>query len=73
MTIDQIVHVVVGLAVVVSVLLMHYASPAWGWVAGLLGLSLAQSGFTGACPLSFVLRRAGFKDRDAPPPSVSPS
>lgn len=64
MSVDRIVHVVVGLAVVVSVLLTHYASPAWGWVAGLLGLSLAQSGFTGTCPLSFILRRLGFKDHD---------
>lgn len=64
MSVDRIVHVVVGLAVVLSVLLMHYASPAWGWVTGLLGLSLAQSGFTGTCPLSFALRRLGFKDLD---------
>lgn len=66
MLIDQIVHIVVGLAVVVSVLLMHFSSPAWGWVAGFLGLSLAQSGFTGICPLSFTLRKLGFKNmRDA--------
>lgn len=61
MLIDQIVHVVVGLAVVVGVLLMHFSSPAWGWVVGFLGLSLAQSGFTGICPLSFTLRKLGFK------------
>ena len=64
MSVDRIVHVVVGLAVVISVLLMHFFSPAWAWVAGALGLSLAQSGFTGTCPLSFTLRRLGFKDHD---------
>lgn len=66
MSVDQIVHVVVGLAVVASVLLTHFSSPAWGWVAGVLGLSLAQSGFTGSCPLRFMLRRLGFKDHDEP-------
>ncbi|OZA28849.1 MAG: rhodanese [Hydrogenophilales bacterium 17-64-11] len=65
MSVDQIVHVVVGLAVFISVLLMHFSSPAWGWVAGFLGLSLAQSGFTGICPLSFALRKLGFKEHDA--------
>ncbi len=64
MSVDRIVHVVVGLAVFFSVLLTHYSSPAWGWVAGFLGLSLAQSGFTKGCPLSFTLRKLGFKDED---------
>lgn len=62
MSIDQIVHIVVGLAVLFSVVLMHFSGPAWGWVAGFLGLSLAQSGFTKVCPLSFALRQLGFKD-----------
>lgn len=72
MSIDRIVHVVVGLAVVFSVLLMHFSSPAWAWVAGFLGLSLAQSGFTGTCPLSFTLRKLGFKDHDASRQNVTP-
>ena len=62
MGVDQIVHVVVGLAVTISVLLIHSSNPAWGWVAGIAGLSLAQSGFTKACPLSLMLRKLGFKD-----------
>jgi len=62
MTVDKIVRVVVGLVVTISVLLMHYLNPAWGWVAGIVGLSLAQSGFTNVCPLSFTLRKLGFKE-----------
>ncbi|HUX62305.1 DUF2892 domain-containing protein [Sulfuricella sp.] len=62
MSVDQIVHIVVGLVVLSSVVLMHFSNPAWGWVAGIAGLSLAQSGFTGSCPLSFTLRKLGFKD-----------
>lgn len=62
MTVDKVVRLVVGLAVAISVLLMHYHSPAWGWVAGIMGLSLAQSAFTNTCPLSFTLRRLGFSD-----------
>lgn len=62
MTVDRIVRVVVGLVVTISVLLMQYSNPAWGWVAGIAGLSLTQSGFTNVCPLSFTLRKLGFKE-----------
>lgn len=62
MTVDKVVRVVVGLAVVISVLLMHFQSQAWGWIAGIMGLSLAQSAFTNTCPLTFTLRKLGLKD-----------
>ncbi|MDT3707783.1 MAG: DUF2892 domain-containing protein [Thiobacillus sp.] len=62
MTVDKIIRLVVGLGVAISVLLMHYHNPAWGWVAGIMGLSLAQSAFTNTCPLSFTLRKLGVSD-----------
>lgn len=62
MTVDKVVRVVVGLAVTISVLLMHFQSQTWGWVAGIMGLSLAQSGFTNTCPLTFTLRKLGLKE-----------
>ena len=62
MTIDKTVRLVVGLVVVLSVALMQVHNPAWGWVAIVAGLSLAQSAFTGTCPLSFMLRRLGMRE-----------
>ena len=62
MTIDKTVRLVAGLVVALSVLLMQLHSPAWGWVAIAVGLSLAQSAFTGTCPLSFALRRLGMRE-----------
>ena len=62
MNVDKTVRLVVGLVVTLSVLLMRLHDPAWGWVAGIAGLSLAQSAFTNTCPLSFALRRLGMRD-----------
>ncbi len=62
MTVDRTVRLVVGLVVALSVLLMWIHSPAWGWVAVIAALSLAQSAFSGTCPLSFLLRKLGMRE-----------
>jgi hypothetical protein len=62
MTVDRTVRLAVGLVITLSVLLMQVHSPAWGWVAVIAALSLAQSAFTGTCPLSFLLRKFGMRE-----------
>lgn len=59
MTIDRIVHLVAGLAVLIGAALAYFAHPNWLALPALVGLNLAQSGFTGFCPLAAALSRAG--------------
>jgi len=62
MTVDRIVHLVVGTVVLLSALLAHLSDPSWIWLTIAVGAVLAQSGITGFCPMSFMLRKAGVKD-----------
>lgn len=64
MTVDRIVHVVVGLMVLLGIALSHFVHPNWIILSAMVALSILQSGFTGTCPLSFVLKKAGVKQED---------
>ncbi len=46
---------IVGVVIVAGVALGHWVDPLWLLVPGLLGVILLQSGFTGFCPLYFLL------------------
>jgi hypothetical protein len=66
MTIESIVRIMAGTMVLVSLALGAPASPVfhssyWLWLTAFVGLNLFQSGFTGFCPPTFVLRRLGLK------------
>lgn len=65
MTVDRIVHGVAGLAVLTGLAGAHFLHPGWSWLAVFVGASLAQSAFTGFCPLTILLRRAGISDAGA--------
>lgn len=62
MTADRIVHLVAGLMILLSIALAHYSNPAWLWLTVFVGANLAQSGVTGFCPLTFILKKAGVKE-----------
>lgn len=49
---------IAGALITAGVVLGFYASPLWLWLPGLLGVTLLQSGFTGFCPVYYVLDRA---------------
>ncbi|MFQ5992389.1 MAG: DUF2892 domain-containing protein [Nitrospiraceae bacterium] len=49
---------VAGAVITAGVVLGFYVSPLWLWLPGLLGVTLLQSGFTGFCPVYYVLERA---------------
>lgn len=62
MTVDRIVHLVVGLMVLVGIALAHYVNPDWIWLSVFMGFALAQSGITNICPMSIVLKKLGIKE-----------
>lgn len=64
MTVDRIVHLVVGLMVLLGLALAHYVHPYWVALTALVGINLAQSGLTDFCLLAFFLKKAGVKERD---------
>jgi hypothetical protein len=57
MTIDSMIHLIGGLFVAISVLLGMFVHPYFLWFAIFVGLNLAQSAFTGWCPMIGLLRK----------------
>lgn len=56
---ERIVRAVAGTFVLTSVLLAHYVSVNWLWLAVFVGANLLQSSFTKFCPLELILDAAG--------------
>ncbi|GAB4167092.1 MAG: DUF2892 domain-containing protein [Rhodocyclaceae bacterium] len=66
MTVERIIRIVAGAAVLVSLALgvpasPVFVSPNWLWLTAFVGANLLQSGFTRFCPLETILRRIGLK------------
>ena len=61
MTIDNMLHLIAGFFVVVSVILGVYVSPYFFLFTGFVGLNLIQSAFSGWCPMMTFLEWAGFR------------
>jgi hypothetical protein len=59
MSIDRIVLAFAGTVVLVSLLLAHFASPAWLWLTAFVGANMLQAAFTGFCPLAMILKKLG--------------
>lgn len=59
MSIDRIVLAFAGTMVLLSLLLGHFYSPYWLFLAAFVGLNLLQSAFTRFCPLAIILRKFG--------------
>ena len=51
----QIHDGIAGGLITLGVVLGIYVSPLWLWLPGVLGVTLLQSGFTGFCPVYFIL------------------
>jgi hypothetical protein len=67
MTVNQIVHIVAGFFVLLSLALGVEASPIfmsknWLWFTTFVGANLFQSGFTKFCPMVIILRKIGVKE-----------
>lgn len=61
MSIDRVVLAFAGLMVLASLVLGHFVSPRWHWLAAFVGANLFQAAFTGFCPLAAILRRLGIR------------
>jgi hypothetical protein len=67
MTVNQIVRIVAGFFVMLSLALGVEASPLfvhkyWLWFTLFVGANLFQSGFTKFCPLDIILKKLGVKE-----------
>jgi hypothetical protein len=59
MTIEQMLRMIGGGFVAVSVLLGVYVHAGFLWFTLFVGLNLFQSAFSGWCPMVTILRKAG--------------
>jgi ABC-type multidrug transport system permease subunit len=62
MTVDNMLHLIAGFFVVVSVALGYYVSPYFYFFTAFVGLNLMQSAVSGWCPMMTFLRWMGFKE-----------
>jgi hypothetical protein len=62
MTINEVLRIVAGTFVLISVALGYYVHPGWFLFTAFVGLNLLQSGFTKWCPMITILRKAGLKE-----------
>ncbi|MFA6312988.1 MAG: DUF2892 domain-containing protein [Sterolibacterium sp.] len=67
MTVNQIVRIVAGFFVILSLALGVAGSPLfvnqnWLWFTLFVGANLFQSGFTRFCPLDIILKKLGVKE-----------
>jgi hypothetical protein len=59
MKMELIIRRFAGIFILASLLLAHYHSPNWLWLAAFVGLNLLQSSFTKFCPLEIILKKLG--------------
>ena len=62
MDVNAWLRLVAGGMVLLSVALGHFVSPWFFLLTVFVGLNLAQSAFSGWCPLMTILRRLGVPD-----------
>jgi len=61
MTRENIVRLVAGFMILMSLVLYHFISPQWIWFTAFVGVNLLQSAITKFCPLEIVLKKLGIK------------
>jgi hypothetical protein len=59
MTIERYLRLIAGAFILLSVVAAHYVSPWWLLFTAFVGANLLQSGFTGTCPMVWILRKLG--------------
>lgn len=59
MNVEQVLRLLAGFFVLLSVALAHFVSPYWLLFTAFVGLNLLQSGFTNWCPAMWILKKAG--------------
>jgi hypothetical protein len=59
MNVERWIRLIGGTFVVLAILAGDYVAHAFDYFALFVGLNLAQSAFTGWCPMMTILRKAG--------------
>lgn len=62
MTVNEMLRLIAGGFVVISVVLGVFVSPYFFLFTAFVGLNLVQSSFSGWCPMMTFLRKAGFRE-----------
>lgn len=61
MHVDAMLRVIAGLFILGSVALAVTVNLNWLWFTAFVGANLLQSGFTGKCPMIWLLERLGVR------------
>ncbi len=64
MKIDNVIRILAGTMILISVALVYFVSPWWLLFTCFIGVNLIQSALTGFCPPTIVLTKLGWLDRD---------
>ena len=63
MNLDRVVLAFAGSVILLSVILSVFHSPYWLFFTGFVGLNLLQSSFTNWCPMMWILKKLGVKEK----------
>jgi len=59
MAINDYIHVIAGIFILVSLALGNWVSPYWFLFTAFVGANLLQYGFSKFCPMALVLKKLG--------------
>lgn len=59
MNIERYLRLIAGTFILASIAAAHFLSPWWLLFTAFVGANLLQSGFTGTCPMVWMLRALG--------------
>jgi hypothetical protein len=73
MTVHQLLRMIAGAFVLISLALGYYVDQRWFLFTGFVGLNLFQSAFTNWCPMMTILKKLGFREclHEAPSANVA--
>jgi hypothetical protein len=61
MSLDQMLRMIAGFFVMLSVALGYFVNPNWYYFTAFVGLNLFQSAFTNWCPMMTFLKKFGYR------------
>jgi len=64
MTVNEMLRLIAGSMVLLTLLLSHSHSTNWLWFTAFIGVNLLQSAFTKWCLMMTILKKLGFKDEN---------
>ena len=63
MSVENMIRMLAGTLVLLSLVLYYFVSPYWLLLTAFVGLNLLQSSVTRFCPAETIIRKAFFGDR----------